>query len=126
MLLKYFNGTAYVAVGGLREPTITIANDPVDITNADDSGVRKLLENAGVNSVSIKAQGVYVEDTASTALRTAAATNIHVQFQLVTPGTAAKTYQGSFMITQYEEAASYKDAVTYNLTLESAGAVTIS
>jgi TP901-1 family phage major tail protein len=126
MLLKYYNGSAYVAVGGLRQPTITINNEMVDVTNADDAGIRKLLQGAGVNSVAIKAQGVYVEDAASTALRTAAATDTHTNFQLFTPGVAGKTYQGSFKITQYEEAGTYNGAVTYNLTLESAGAVTIS
>lgn len=127
MLVKYNStGSTYVTVGGSREVTLTINNEPVDITNSDDAGIRKLLEGAGVNSVSIKLQGVYVEDAAAAAMRVDASTNAHRNYQFVMPGTVAKTYQGSFMIASYEEAGSYNGAATYNITFESAGAVTIS
>jgi TP901-1 family phage major tail protein len=126
VLVKYFNSSSYVAIGGAREMTLTIANEPVDITNSDDAGIRKLLEGAGVNSISIKLQGVYVEDAASGAIRTDASVNAHRNYQFVTPGTSSKTYQGSFMVASYEEAGTYNGAATYNLTLESAGPVTIS
>lgn len=125
-LLKYYNGSSYVTVGGAREITLTINNEPVDITNSDDAGIRKLLEGAGVNSISIKLQGVYVEDAAAAAMRVDAMTNAHRNYQVVIPGTAAKTYQGSFMMASYEEAGTYNGAVSYNLTLESAGAVTLT
>ncbi|TBG41896.1 phage major tail protein, TP901-1 family [Rhizobium leguminosarum] len=127
VLVKFNStGSTYVAVGGAREITLTINNEPVDITNSDDAGIRKLLEGAGVNSISIKLQGVYVEDAAAAAIRVDASTNAHRNYQFVMPGTVTKTYQGSFMIASYEEAGSYNGAATYNITLESAGAVTIS
>ena len=110
----------------MREPTLTINSEPVDITNADDTGIRKLLENAGVTSVSIKAQGVYVDDAYIASIRAAALANTHKSFQFVVPGTVSKTYQGTFMIASFEEVGSYNNTVTYSLTLESAGAVTIS
>ncbi len=127
VLVKYnTTGSTYVAAAGSREVTLTINNEPVDITNSDDSGIRKLLEGAGVNSVSIKLQGVYVDDAVVNTLRTLALTNAHGNFQTVIPGTVTRTYQGSFMIATFEEAGTYNGSVTYNLTLESAGAVTIS
>ncbi len=127
VLVKYNStGSTYVAIGGSREATLTINNEPVDTTNSDDSGVRKLLEGAGVNSISVKLQGVYVEDAAAAAIRVDASTNAHRNYQFVMPGTVSKTYQGSFMVSSFEEAGSYNGAATYNLTLESAGAVTIS
>lgn len=106
--------------------TITIANESVDVTNSDDAGVRKLLEGAGVNSVSVKLQGVYVEDAAATAIRTDAGTNAHRDFQFVVPGSTAITYEGEFMVASFEEAGTYNGTVTYNITLESAGVVAIS
>lgn len=127
LLVKYnTTGSTYVAVAGSREVTLTINNELVDITNSDDSGIRKLLEGAGVNSVSIKAQGVYVDDAVVNTLRTLAMTNAHGNYQLVVPGTVTRTYQGAFMLATFEEAGTYNGSVTYNLTLESAGAVTIS
>ena len=127
-VLVKFNttGSTYVAVGGAREMTLTISNEPVDITNSDDGGTRKLLEGAGVNSIGIKLQGVYVEDAAIANIRSDAALNAHRSYQFVMPGTSPKTYQGSFMVASFEEAGTYNGAATYNLTLESAGAVTIS
>jgi TP901-1 family phage major tail protein len=128
VLVKYFNSNTslYDTIGGAREVTITINNEPVDITNSDDAGIRKLLEGAGVNSVSISLQGVYVEDAAAAAIRTDASTNAHRRFQVVIPGTSPKTYEGEFMVASLEEAGSYNDTVTSNLTLESAGVVSIS
>jgi TP901-1 family phage major tail protein len=127
VLVKYNStGSTYVTVGGARELTLTINNEPVDITNSDDAGIRKLLEGAGVNSISIKLQGVYVEDAAAAAIRVDASTNAHRNYQFVMPGAVTKTYQGGFMIASYEEAGSYNGSATYNITLESAGAVTIS
>lgn len=126
VLLKYFNGSIYVTIGGAREVTLTINNEPVDITNADDSGIRKLLEGAGVNSIDIKFQGVYVEDAAAAAIRVDASTNAHRNYQFVMPGTSPKTYQGSFMVANYEESGSYNGAAASSLSLSSAGAITIT
>lgn len=127
VLVKYnTTGSTYVAVGGAREMTLTIANEPVDITNADDAGVRKLLEGAGVNSISIKLQGLYVEDTVVGNIRADASTNVHKNYQFIVPGATSKTYQGAFMVASFEEAGTYNGAVTYSMTLESAGAVAIS
>jgi TP901-1 family phage major tail protein len=126
-LVKYnTTGTTYATIGGSREVTLTINNEPVDITSSDDAGIRKLLEGAGVSSTSVKLQGVYMEDAGITALRVAANTNVHKKFQVVIPGTVVKTYEGEFMIASFEEAGSYNGMVTYNLTLESAGVVTIT
>lgn len=127
VLVKYNStGSTYVAIGGAREMTLTIANEPVDITNSDSAGIRTLLEGAGNNSISIKLQGVYVDDAAIAAIRTKASTNVHNNYQFIVPGTSSATYQGSFMIASFEEAGTYNGAVSYNITLESAGAVAIS
>lgn len=126
MQIKYYNGTSYVVIGGAREYSIEIKNDLVETTSADDAGIRKLLAGAGVNSITIKLSGVYVEDAASTAIRTDASTDAHRNYQLVVPGTSPKTYQGSFKVASFQEKGSYKDAVQYEMTLESAGVVTIS
>src|SRR5688572_22763590 len=117
VLLKYWNGSSYVTVGGAREVTITVNNEPVDTTNADDAGVRKLLAGAGVNSVSVKFSGVYVEDAAATALRQDAMNNAHRNYQVVIPGTLPKTYQGEFMVASLEESGSYNSSVMESLTL---------
>ncbi|MET4294715.1 TP901-1 family phage major tail protein [Bradyrhizobium sp. LB8.2] len=123
VLLKYYNGTAFVAVGGARQADLSINNEPVDITNSDDAGIRKLLEGAGVTSITIKFQGVYVEDAAATAMLTDAMVNAHRNYQFVLGG---KTFTGSFMITSFNPTTTYNGAAANSLNLESAGAVVLS
>ncbi|WP_036305389.1 phage major tail protein, TP901-1 family [Methylopila sp. 73B] len=119
--------TTFVTVGGAREATITINNEAVDVTSSDDAGIRKLLEGAGVNSISVKMSGVYIDDAPSTAIRSAAMTNAHKKFQIVMPKTSGTyVYEGLFMIASLEEAGTYNGMITYSLTLESAGAVTLT
>lgn len=126
LLVKRWNGSAYVAVGGSREKTITINNEPVDVTNDDSSGIRTLLEGGGITSHTIKLQGVYVDDASVNALRVDANTNVHNNYQLVVPGTPGRTYQGRFMLATFEESGVHNESVMYSLTLESDGPVTIS
>lgn len=130
VLLKYnTTGSTFANIGGARTVTSTINNTPVDVTNADDAGVRKLLEGAGVNSISIKCQGVYMDSSVDAAINTAAMTNVHKKFQLVYPGVgtnAAGTLEGMFMIASLEKTGAYNEGATYNLTLESAGAITFT
>jgi TP901-1 family phage major tail protein len=116
-------GSTYVGVGGSRQVGVTVANEPVDITNSDDTGIRKLLEGAGVTSWSLKFEGIYVEDAAALQMLTDAATNVHRNYQVVVGG---KTIQGSFMITSFNPSGTYNGAVANSLALESAGAVTIT
>lgn len=120
-------GSTFATIGGARSITLTIGNTPVDITNADDAGIRKLLQGAGVTTVSLKLQGVYVDDTYIGTLRTDALTNAHRNYQIVLPGsTSAGTFSGSFMLSSFELAATYNEAMTQSLTLESAGAISFA
>lgn len=120
-------GSTYATIGGARTATLTIGNTQVDITNSDDAGIRKLLQGAGVTSVSLKLQGVYVDDTYIGTLRTDALTNAHRNYQIVMPGsTSAGTFSGSFMLSSLELTGAYNEAMTQSLTLESAGAISFA
>lgn len=124
VLLKYNStGTTFVAVGGARQITMTVANEMVDITNADSAGIKTLLEGAGVNGTTLKLQGVYVDDAAIAAIRTDAMTNAHRNYQIVIPGDTVTTLQGEFGLSNFEMDAAYNGAVTDTLTLESSGPV---
>lgn len=128
MLIKYESAAdTFTAIGGARSGTLTVNNETVDITNADSAGIRTLLEGAGNTSVSLKLQGVYVDDAAIGDIRDDAMTNAFRAYQVVVPGSTANvTYEGTFQVASYEEAGEYNGAMTYNLTLESAGTVMVS
>jgi phage major tail protein, TP901-1 family len=116
----------YTTIGGLRVSSISWDNEPVDITNKDSSGIRDLLEGAGTRSVSITGSGVFTDGAAYNVMRTAARNGTHLNYQFLTPGdTYADTAQGAFMVTKLEEAGEYNGEMTYSVSMESDGAVSI-
>lgn len=120
-------GGTYNAVGGGRAVTLTINNEMVDVTNKDSSGFRELLAAAGINSMSISAEGVYVDDANFDLVATSAEANTHLNYQIVFPGsTANRTYTGSFGVESLEATGEYNGAITYSMTLQADGQVTIS
>lgn len=114
----------YTTVGGLRSTSITMNEEAVDVTNKDSSGIRELLANGGVQSLSISGSGVFTDAASETTLRSAfGATDFH-NFQVIIPDFG--TYTGEFMVASLEYAGEYNGEVTYSITLENSGAFTFA
>lgn len=112
----------YINVGGLRTKSIKINNEPVDVTNSDSNGFRKLLEGAGVNSIEVSGSGTFADDLAADLVRGAAEDNEHLNFQVIVPGdTYSRVYTGKFMIADFEDSGEYNADVTFTMTLQSDG-----
>lgn len=115
---------AEVTVAGLRTTSVTINGETVDVTNKDSSAIRELLAGAGVASVSISADGVFQDDTQITAMRTA------VLAQTIDPYVityeSGDTISGNFQCTSFENAGDFNGELTYSVTLESSGTITIT
>ncbi|MCB1713001.1 MAG: phage major tail protein, TP901-1 family [Candidatus Riesia sp.] len=120
-------GGTFATVGGQRSTGLTINNEIVDVTNKDDAGVRTLLAGAGVNSMSTTISGVFEDDSNMQLVRDSAQANTHLNYQIVFPGSSnAQTFEGAFAIASLEESGEYNGEVTYSITLESAGTITVS
>ena len=50
-------------IAGARAHTLTINNEPVDITDKDDLGWRTMLNDVGVRSVDAEVTGVLLDST---------------------------------------------------------------
>jgi TP901-1 family phage major tail protein len=126
LLLKIGSGSpvSYTTIGGLRSTSITMNDEPVDITNKDSAGVRTLLAQGGVQSMSVSGSGVFTDAASEGTLRTAFGAASFSQYELVIPDFG--TYTGTFMIASLEYAGEYNGEVTYSVTLESSGAVTFA
>lgn len=128
LLLKLGNGATpvevFTTIGGLRSTSITINDEPVDITNKDSSGVRTLLAQAGVTSYSISGSGVFTDSTAENDMKAKFGDSSYANFQIIVP--AFGTFTGPFMVASLEYAGEYNGEVTYSVTLESAGTVTFA
>jgi len=118
------SGSTFETIGGLRSTSISINDEPVDITNKDSANARTLLATAGTSSMTISGSGVFVDDSAIQLVRGSLANGAFKSYQLVVPDLG--TYAGSFMIASLEFAGEFNGEVTYSLTLESSGAITFS
>lgn len=126
LLLKIGSGSpvSYTTVGGLRSTSITMNDEAVDVTNKDSAGVRTLLAQGGVNSMSVSGSGVFTDAASEATLRSAFNAATFSSFQIIIPELG--TYTGSFMVASLEYAGEYNGEVTYSVTLESSGSVSFA
>jgi TP901-1 family phage major tail protein len=125
LLIKIADGESFVTVAGLRTRRLAFNAETVDITHAESAGRwRELLEGAGVRRASLSGRGLF-KDAASDALVRQAffdgALNI---YQIVVPDFG--TIEGVFQIVSLEFAGEHNGEVTYEMALESAGALTFA
>jgi TP901-1 family phage major tail protein len=122
LLLKMNDGTDYVTVAGLRSRKIAFNAETVDVTHAESvDRWRELLEGAGVKRASISGRGLF-KDAASDALVRQAFFDGAIQScRVVVPDFG--TIEGPFQITSLEFSGEHNGEVTFDLGLESAGAL---
>ena len=121
-LLKQGTTAAGTVLAGLRDTSIRINNEAVDVTTKTHSGKRTLLEAAGITSMTITANGVFEDDAAyDTVLGYALANTINAMGLVDGDG---NTFDGSWQVTNFEASGSYNGAQMYSLTLESSGTIT--
>lgn len=109
-------------LAGVKNLTVTINNEAVDITNKDSSGWRALLEGAGTQSVDISADGVASDGATYETLKGYAQSNSINTFQIVNPDTDA--LEGLFQITSFQEQSSHNNELAFSISLQSAGVIT--
>ncbi|MGE4371684.1 phage major tail protein, TP901-1 family [Xanthobacter sp. TB0139] len=125
LLLKMDSGAGMVTVAGLRSRTLAFNAQSVDVTHADSAGRwRELLEGAGVRRASISGSGVFKDAQSDALVRQAFFAGALVASEVVIPDFGAVS--GPFQITALEIAADHDREVTFDLTLESAGALTFA
>lgn len=116
-------------IAGVRTKSIKINGSPIDVTNDDDAGVRKLLSEAGQVDVEITVAGILTNDLLrNEALSTTARTQT-TAFVIQGGWTGSPdhtTLSGSFFLASYSESAEYQGAGTFEATFQSAGAVTLT
>ena len=126
LLVKIDDGTgAFVTVAGLRTRRLAFNAETVDITHAESAGRwRELLECAGIKRAAISGRGLFKDAATDALMRQVFFDGAVKGYQVVIPdfGTVA----GPFQITGLEFAGEHNGEVTYELSLESAGALTFA
>lgn len=108
-----------VAIQGVREKSVALNGEPIDISSDDDEGWRKLLTDPAQMQVDLSVSGV----TKTDALK-------RDWFDGNTTKTAVFTYPdggvitGSFYLANYTDTGPYNDAATFEGQFQSSGEVT--
>lgn len=125
LLLKVGDGASsesFTTVGGLRSNSIALNKEMVDITNKDSVDQwREALAGAGVKSATFSGSGVFTDSAAEETVRADFFSDAFTNYQVIVPDFG--TFEGAFEITALSYAGEYNGEVTYDVTLESVGAV---
>lgn len=110
-------------VAAVRTRTVSINNEPVDITSDDDNGFRTMLQDPGTKTLDMSVEGVLknTTDFLGVAMST---TDILEGFSILFPGMG--TIAGDFVVASFEVGAAYNESATFSATLQSSGAFTFT
>jgi predicted secreted protein len=123
--ISYNAGAGMAVIAGARTDSFTIANEMINITDKDDLGVQTLLNDIGVQSVSMDLEGVLKDDTLLALTEAAASgTSLHdLQVEIVGIGTL--TCAGGFFLSNFvPSGAEGSDPTTFSCSMASSGPVT--
>ena len=108
-------GGSVVAVA--RTKSLTINNEPVNVTTDGDDGIQQLLNDPGEKSVEISLEGLGDQDS----FITKALSNDLIEELILNYGTF--TITGDFFQASYSEGLPYNDSITFTASYQSSGAV---
>ena len=125
LLIKMHDGAGFVTVAGLRSRRIAFNAETVDITHAESVGRwRELLDGAGIKRAGLSGRGLFKDAATDALMRQTFFDGAVRNCQIVIPDFG--TVEGAFQITNLEFAGEHNGEVTYELALESAGALTFA
>ncbi|MEF3367408.1 phage major tail protein, TP901-1 family [Methylocystis sp. 9N] len=125
LLLKISDGASFVTVAGLRTRRLALNADTVDVTDAESSGRwRELLDGAGVKRASLSGTGVFKDQASDALLRQTFFDGLLRDWQIVIPGFGVLS--GPFQIANLDYRGEHAGEVTFDISLESAGALAFS
>lgn len=112
----------FTTVAGVRTKRLSFNSQPVDVTDADSTGRwRELLAGAGVQRAALSGSGLFKDAASDASIRTRFFSAAIVDWQIVIPDFGI--VEGPFQITALEYAGTHDGEVTFEIALESAGAI---
>lgn len=116
---------SYVTVAGLRSKRLAFNSETVDVTCSGSAGRwRELLAGSGVQRASVSGSGVFKDQQSDASVRSRFFAGEIVGWQVIVPDFG--TVQGPFQIASLEYGGSHDAEVTFEMALESAGALTFT
>ncbi|MBL4837129.1 MAG: phage major tail protein, TP901-1 family [Kordiimonadaceae bacterium] len=131
LLVKIYSGSgdisdagSYNVVGGFKSNGIDISGEAVDITSKDSGGFKEQLESAGNLSIAVKGSGVFVDDASFKLVHEHMLNQTHPLCLVEVVGFAS--YMGSFTVSSLSLTGDDGDAISYDISLDSAGVITVT
>ncbi len=122
LLLKLDPGSGFVTVAGLRARRIAFNAQTVDTTDSESAGRwRELLAGAGVRRATISGSGIFRDAQSDALIRASFFSGDAPLWQVVLPDFG--TIEGAFQISALEYRGNHDGELTFDMTLESAGAI---
>ncbi|MGH2343324.1 phage major tail protein, TP901-1 family [Segnochrobactraceae bacterium EtOH-i3] len=116
---------SFVTVAGLRTRRLAFNADTVDVTDSESAGRwRELLAGAGVRRASVSGTGIFRDQTSDARVREMFFEGETRTLQIVVPDFG--TIAGPFQITGLEYAGDHDGEASFEIALESAGALTFT
>lgn len=112
-------------LAGIRSKTVTINNNPIDVTTDDDvnaAGASYRAYLAGIVDLEITGEGVAKDATAARAMRKDAIAGTVAEYTIEFPG--GDTLVGDMFIASYIDTGVVEGAVTFSITLRNSEAPT--
>jgi TP901-1 family phage major tail protein len=115
----------FVTVAGLRSRRLDFSTDTVDVTTGDSPDRwRELLGGAGVRRARVSGSGIFRDEASDAAVRAVFFAGAIRPWRIVLPDFGS--VEGPFLLAGLEFAGEHDGEMTFDLTLESAGALTFT
>jgi TP901-1 family phage major tail protein len=115
----------FTTVAGLRTRSLAFNTAAVDVTHAESAGEwRELLAGAGIKTARLSGSGIFKDASSDETVRAAFFAGTIRDWQVVIPDFGI--VEGAFQITALEYSGSHDNELTFELAMESAGALTFA
>jgi len=115
---------SFQTIGGFRSNGMSVNSETVDITSKKSNGWRALLAGAGVRSMSLSGAGVFDNDAYFRQCMQHMLNSEIATYRLLVPNYGQ--FEGRFQITSLDMGGEHNGEVTYSLSLESAGEISLT
>jgi TP901-1 family phage major tail protein len=122
LLIKVAEGAGFATVAGLRTRQLAFNAETVDVTHAESAGRwRELLAGAGVRRATLSGSGIFKDDASDALARQIFFAGEIRVWQIIVPDFGI--VEGPFQITALEYRGEHAGELTFEMALESAGAL---
>jgi TP901-1 family phage major tail protein len=116
---------SFTTVAGLRTKRLAFNSQAVDVTDAGSAGRwRELLAGAGVQHAALSGSGIFKDAASDASIRSRFFAGDIVGWQLAIPDFGI--VEGPFQIVALEYSGAHDGEVTFEIALESAGAISFA